>query len=145
MREEWFTNVQREFILPVNAERREMAGNVVLSFSTLAAAFQLKGPLPPYLPSPDAARGRFIEAIRQQFRTGTLRTQTRHGLDTMDLKDKNNGTMKKKKNAEILFFAYALLMRGLTGEVEGLGRVVQEAFGVVGGAREGFEGIFNSG
>ncbi|KAK7056022.1 Fusaric acid resistance protein-like-domain-containing protein [Favolaschia claudopus] len=118
MREEW-CDVRREFILPVNARRREMAGNVVLSFSTLAAAFQLKAPLPPYLPSPDAARGRFVCLSSRSF------------------------VKNLKKNAEILFFAYALLMRGLTGEVEGLGRVVQEAFGVVGGAREGFEGIFD--
>ncbi|OBZ71051.1 Uncharacterized protein C26F1.08c [Grifola frondosa] len=50
-REEWHTTVRRDFILPVNKERREMVGNVILYFSTLAAAFRLKSPLPRiYLP-----------------------------------------------------------------------------------------------
>lgn len=42
--------MRREFILPVNKERREMVGNIILYFSTLSSTFRLKAPLPPYLP-----------------------------------------------------------------------------------------------
>lgn len=37
-----------------------MAGNIILSFSTLAAAFRLKAPLPPYLPPAEEARRRLV-------------------------------------------------------------------------------------
>lgn len=37
-----------------------MVGNVILYFSTLAAAFRLKSPLPPYLPPAETARQRLV-------------------------------------------------------------------------------------
>jgi len=37
-----------------------MVGNIVLSFFTLASAFQLKAPLPPYLPPAEHSRLRLV-------------------------------------------------------------------------------------
>lgn len=56
----WYQSVRQDFIVPVNKERREMVGNIMLSFSTLAASFRLKAPLPPYLPPVEKARLRLV-------------------------------------------------------------------------------------
>ena len=38
-----------------------MVGNIILSFSTLASAFRLKAPLPPYLPPVEKSRQRLVD------------------------------------------------------------------------------------
>jgi hypothetical protein len=53
-------SVRQDFIIPVNKERHEMVGNIILSFSTLSSAFRLKAPLPPYLPPAEKARQRLV-------------------------------------------------------------------------------------
>ena len=40
-----------------------MVGNIILSFSTLASAFRLKAPLPPYLPPAEECRQRLVRNI----------------------------------------------------------------------------------
>jgi hypothetical protein len=55
-----FQGVRQDLIIPVNKERREMVGNIMLSFSTLASAFRLKSPLPAYLPPAEKARLRLV-------------------------------------------------------------------------------------
>lgn len=55
-----YQTVRGDFVLPVNKERREMVGNIILYFSTLAAAFRSKSPLPPYLPPAEEARLRLV-------------------------------------------------------------------------------------
>ena len=55
-----FQGARQDFIIPVNKERREMVGNIMLSFSTLASAFRLKAPLPAYLPPAEEARLRLV-------------------------------------------------------------------------------------
>nr|GAT47657.1 predicted protein [Mycena chlorophos] len=120
-REEWYTSVRQDFIIPVNKERREMVGNIILGFSTLASAFRLKAPLPPYLPPAEAARQRLVAAIRK--------------LDVVRNRD-------VKGSRQLLFFAYALTMKGVTTELESLGRTLQGAFGVIGQTPEEFEGLF---
>ena len=37
-----------------------MVGNIILYFSTLASAFRLKAPLPPYLPPAEKARQELV-------------------------------------------------------------------------------------
>ncbi|GLB37109.1 putative aluminium activated malate transporter [Lyophyllum shimeji] len=120
-REEWYTSVRHDFIIPVNKERREMVGNIILSLSTLAAAFRLKAPLPPYLPPVESSRQRLVDAIRR--------------LDVVKNRD-------VKGSRQLLFFAYALAMKGVTEELESLGRTLQEAFGVIGETPEEFEALF---
>lgn len=44
-----------------------MAGNIILYFSTLASAFRLKAPLPPYLPPAEKARERLVSCTRSRW------------------------------------------------------------------------------
>ncbi|KAG2074050.1 hypothetical protein BDR04DRAFT_1134000 [Suillus decipiens] len=120
-REEWITSVRRDFILPVNKERRDMVGNIILYFSTLASAFRLKAPLPPFLPPAEESREHLVNAIRK--------------LDIVRNRD-------VKASQQLLFFAYALTMKGVTQELEYLGRTLQTVFGVIGHNPEEFEALF---
>ncbi|KAG1889875.1 Fusaric acid resistance protein-like-domain-containing protein [Suillus subluteus] len=120
-REEWITSVRSDFILPVNKERRDLVGNIILYFSTLASAFRLKAPLPPYLPPVEESRERLVNAIRK--------------LDIVRNRD-------VKASRQLLFFAYALTMKGVTQELEYLGRTLQTVFGVIGHNPEEFEALF---
>lgn len=43
---------------------------------------------------------------------------------------------------QLLFFAYALTMRGVTLELDALGRTLQEAFGVIGQTPDEFDQLF---
>ena len=43
---------------------------------------------------------------------------------------------------QLLYFAYALTMQGITQELDFLGRTSQEAFGVIGQGTEVFENLF---
>lgn len=47
-----------------------------------------------------------------------------------------------KASRQLLFFAYALTMKGVTAELEWLGRTLQDAFGVIGQTPEEFEALF---
>ncbi|KAJ3519837.1 hypothetical protein NMY22_g13018 [Coprinellus aureogranulatus] len=120
-REEWYTSVRQDFIMPVNKERHEMVGNVILGLSIIASAFRLKAPLPPYLPPAEKSRQKLVAAIRR--------------LDVV----KNR---EVKGSRQLLFFAYAITMKGVTEEVEKLGRMLQRAFGVIGGDSDEFDALF---
>jgi hypothetical protein len=48
-----------------------------------------------------------------------------------------------KGSRHLLFFAYALSMKGVTQELESLGRTLQGAFGVIGQTPGEFEALFN--
>ncbi|KZP34451.1 hypothetical protein FIBSPDRAFT_719555 [Athelia psychrophila] len=123
-REEWLvfvSNVRQDFIIPVNKERREMVGNIILYFSTLASAFQLKAPLPPFMPQAEQSRQRLVNAIRR--------------LDVV-----RNREVKGSKH--LLFFAYTLMMQGVIQELEYLGSTLQTAFGVIGQSPGEFEALF---
>ena len=47
-----------------------------------------------------------------------------------------------KGSRQLLFFAYALAMKGVTQELESLGRTLQNAFGVIGQTSDEFEALF---
>ncbi|EJU04510.1 hypothetical protein DACRYDRAFT_76995 [Dacryopinax primogenitus] len=121
MREEWFAAVHRDFIMPVQRERREMVGNVILYFATLSAAFRLKSPLPPYMPPAEQSRLRLIEALRS--------------IDTRS---------SSKDSRHLLYYAYASSMQGVIQELERLGRTLQDAFGVIGDSTAEFEVLFDN-
>lgn len=98
-----------------------MVGNIILYFSVLSSAFRLKAPLPPYLPPAAKSQQRLVDAIRN--------------LDVVKNRD-------VKASRQLLFFAYALTMKGVIQELDFLGRTVQEAFGVIGEGLEEFEELF---
>ena len=43
---------------------------------------------------------------------------------------------------QLLFFAYALTMRGVIQELDYLGRTLQDTFGVIGESTDAFEALF---
>ena len=47
-----------------------------------------------------------------------------------------------KGSRQLLFFAYALTMQGVTRELDYLGHTLQNAFGVIGQTPEEFEAFF---
>lgn len=90
-REDWYRSVRRDFVIPVNAERREMVGNVLLFFYTLGSAFHLKIPVPPYFPPASQCRQRLLEKIRE------LPVVKRRAV--------------RGSSAYLLFYSYALAMK----------------------------------
>lgn len=47
-----------------------------------------------------------------------------------------------KGSRQLLFFAYALTMKGITKELDYLGSTLQDAFGVIGQGTDAFEALF---
>ncbi|KAG0365664.1 hypothetical protein BGZ54_006317 [Gamsiella multidivaricata] len=125
-KDEWLESARRDFIVPVNRERREMVGNVLLYFYTIASALRLKTPLPPYLPPANNARLRLIQKIRQ------LPVVQNKVVMTEDNDDRY-----------IFYYAYALVMEDVIRELERLGRWSQDLFGVITPAAE-FEAWFTN-
>lgn len=123
-KDQWLESARRDFIVPVNKERREMVGNVLLYFYTIASALRLKTPLPPYLPPANNARLRLIQKIRQ-------------------LPVVQNKVVLTEDNDEryIFYYAYALVMDDVIRELERLGQWSQDLFGVITPASE-FEAWF---
>ncbi|GAA6011619.1 hypothetical protein JCM11491_004707 [Sporobolomyces phaffii] len=125
-RKQWFSSVRRDFIIPVNRERREMVGNVVLYLSLLASAVSLKSPLPPFLPPAAEARERLVVRLHQL--EVVQRRLVRGGSDSL------------------LYLAYVLAMKDIIVELDKIGQAFQSLFGIVGGiTTEDFESLFVSG
>ncbi|ODO11160.1 hypothetical protein I350_01763 [Cryptococcus amylolentus CBS 6273] len=124
-RDEWNDDMRQAFIFPVNKERREMAGNVILYFYTLSAGLRLRTPVPPYLPPAEDARKRLVNAIR--------------GLEVVKRRKLKSG------GRHLLFFAYALAMQEVIAELDFLGKMLQDAYGVISHPTVGsFEDLFVS-
>lgn len=121
-RQDWYQHVRRDFVIPVNAERREMVGNVLLYFYTLGSAFHLKSPVPPYFPPAGQCRARLLERIRE------LPVVKRRAV--------------RGSSAYLLFYSYALAMKDVIDQLDALGRLTQQNFGVWGGSVEDFERHF---
>ncbi|WVW85494.1 hypothetical protein I302_107532 [Kwoniella bestiolae CBS 10118] len=125
-RDEWDHAMRKEFVVPVNKERREMAGHVILYFYTLSAGFRTRTPLPPFLPPAEESRQKLIRAIRS--------------LDVVRRRSVRGG------GRHLLFFAYATSMQEVIAELEYLGEMMQEAYGVISqSTKEDFEDLFGDG
>uniref|UniRef100_V5ER14 Uncharacterized protein n=2 Tax=Kalmanozyma brasiliensis (strain GHG001) TaxID=1365824 RepID=V5ER14_KALBG len=123
-RQDWYRHVRRDFVIPVNAERREMVGNVLLYFYTLGSAFHLKNPVPPYFPPAGQCRLRLLDRIRE------LPVVKRRAV--------------RGSSAYLLFYSYALAMKDVIDQLDALGRLTQQNFGVWGGSVDDFERHFVS-
>lgn len=121
-RQDWYRHVRRDFVIPVNAERREMVGNVLLYFYTLGSAFHLKSPVPPYFPPAGQCRARLLDRIRE------LPVVKRRAV--------------RGSSAYLLFYSYALAMKDVIDQLDSLGRLTQQNFGVWGGSVDDFERHF---
>lgn len=79
--------------------------------------------MPPYLPPAEVARVRLVNAIRD--------------LDVVKRRSVRGG------GRHLLFFAYALAMQEVIAELDLLGTLLQEAFGVISqGSVRDFEALF---
>lgn len=131
--------MRKDFVIPVNRERREMVGNVILYFSVLSGAFKLKTPLPPYLPPAEKSRQRLVglfTCCQIRFLI-CIQVEAIRRLDVVRNRD-------VKGSRQLLFFAYALTMKGVIDELDSLGRTLQGAFGVIGQTVDEFESLFLS-
>lgn len=104
-----------------------MVGNIILYFSILSSSFRLKAPLPPYLPPAEAARQRLVRSIFHIFLFIWLGLQVEAIRELEVVKNR-----EIRGSRQLLFFAYALTMKGVTQELDILGKTLQEAFGVIG-------------
>lgn len=121
-----------------------MAGNIILYFSTLASAFRLKAPLPPYLPPAEKARQQLVSIHHISLFLLSLMMLVHKKVEALRRLD----VVRKREikgSRQLLYFAYALTMKGITGELEFLGRTSQDAFGVIGESTEVFENMFQDG
>ncbi|GAA5882539.1 hypothetical protein JCM16303_002033 [Sporobolomyces ruberrimus] len=124
-RKQWFSSVRRDFIIPVNNERREMVGTVVLYLSLLASAVSLKSPLPPFLPPAADARERLVSKL--------------HELEVVQKRLVRGGS------DSLLYLAYVLAMKDIITELDKIGRAFQSLFGIIGGiTTEDFDSLFIS-
>ena len=115
-----------------------MVGNIILYFSTLASAFRFKAPLPPYLPPAEQARQQLVGGMFFDcwaYSCAFVQVTAIRNLDVV----KNR---EIKGSRQLLYFAYALTMQGITQELDFLGRTSQDAFGVIGQSTEVFENMF---
>ncbi|KAL9940673.1 hypothetical protein V8E36_000161 [Tilletia maclaganii] len=123
-RDAWHKNVRRDFVIPVNAQRREMVGNVLLFFWMLGSAFHLKTPMPPYMPPVKSSREALIARIRE------LPAVKRRAI--------------RGSSEYLLFYSYVLAMKDVIDQLLQLGEITQDLFGVLGGSTAAFEAQFLS-
>ncbi|KAI7873761.1 hypothetical protein K492DRAFT_211962 [Lichtheimia hyalospora FSU 10163] len=107
----WFQDVQRDFIMPVSKERREMVGNVLLYFYLLASALRLKTPLPPYFPPARNAWQCLITHLKE-----LPANQSRMA-------------MLDKEHVYVLYFSYVTMMEDIIRELDKLGECMTKLFG----------------
>lgn len=116
-----------------------MVGNILLYFSVLSSAFQLKTPMPPYLPPAEESRRRLVSQFAESPWFLSIRPQVRAVRETEAMSSEQLNT-----SAQLLYFAYALTMKTVIRELDHIGNELQEAYGVVGGSRQNFEHLFSS-
>ncbi|GAA5865956.1 hypothetical protein JCM8547_002896 [Rhodosporidiobolus lusitaniae] len=122
-REQFLMTVRRDFVTPVNKERREMVGNVILYFSILSSAVSLKTPLPAYLPPAADARERLVARL--------------HELEVVKRRRVRGGS------ESLLYLAYTTIVRDVIAQLEEVGGTFQRLFGIIGGsAVNDFEELF---
>ncbi|CAO1636073.1 unnamed protein product [Parajaminaea phylloscopi] len=122
-RKEWDSTIRKDWIVPVNLHRREMVGNILLFFHILASAMDLKTPLPPYLPPAERSRQALLDSVR------ALPVVKRRAV--------------RGSSQYLLFYSYCLAMKDVIRQLENLGRLSQDTFGVLGGSVAAFERPFS--
>ncbi|KAI8081545.1 Fusaric acid resistance protein-like-domain-containing protein [Halteromyces radiatus] len=123
LKDAWFDEVQRDFVIPVSHERRQLVGNVLLYFYLLASALRLKTPLPPYFPP-----------ARQAWKD--LLSHLRH-LPTVE-----HQHLLEKDHVYIYYYAYVTMMEDIIRELDKLGDTMTQLFGSLIPSEE-WERLFN--
>uniref|UniRef100_A0A0K3CLP7 DUF221-domain-containing protein n=2 Tax=Rhodotorula toruloides TaxID=5286 RepID=A0A0K3CLP7_RHOTO len=122
-RDAWLKVVRRDFVLPVNEQRREMVGNVILYLALLSSAVSAKTPLPPFLPPAKQARERLVAKLRD--------------LEVVKRRLVRGGS------ESLLYYAYTTSMQDVIAQLDLLGAIFQRLFGIVGGTTvSDFDALF---
>ncbi|KAI8367685.1 Fusaric acid resistance protein-like-domain-containing protein [Radiomyces spectabilis] len=95
----WATEIRGNLVMPVNQQRREMVGNVLLYFYLLASALRLKTPLPPYFPPARKAWQSLLVRMRE-----LPALQSEQSLE--------------KDNVYIVYYAYVTMMEDIIRELD---------------------------
>ncbi|KAI8052112.1 hypothetical protein BDF22DRAFT_689984 [Syncephalis plumigaleata] len=148
----WVQQVRRNFIQPVQKERRQMIGAMELYMYSVAAALLLKMPVPAYLPPITETWHNLIARVRQlpEMHTAITLSSRYHGqLD----KEQTGASHSLQEDMEqwhmederfILYFAYVLVTGDVVHELEGVGACLRELYGVMGGSQAQFEACFDA-
>ena len=107
LKDEWFEDVQIDFIVPISQERKEMVGNVLLYFYILASAMRLKTPMPPYLPPARKAWESLILRLRE--------------LPVVQSKQ-----LLEKDHVYLFYYAYVTVLEDIIRELDKVSRGVQQ-------------------
>jgi hypothetical protein len=99
LKDEWFSLVRRDFIYPVNPQRKEMVGNILLYLYMLASALRLKTPLPPYMPPARQAWETLLVSLRQ-------------------LPAVKSRMLRERNEAYMFYFAYVVMMEDVIREMD---------------------------
>ncbi|KAJ8295574.1 putative membrane protein [Rhodotorula toruloides] len=110
-RDAWLKVVRRDFVLPVNEQRREMVGNVILYLALLSSAVSAKTPLPPFLPPAEQARERLVAKLRD--------------LEVVKRRLVRGGS------ESLLYYAYTTSMQDVIAPLDLLGAIFQRLFGII--------------
>ncbi|BGP30214.1 hypothetical protein JCM10296v2_001966 [Rhodotorula toruloides] len=122
-RDAWLKVVRRDFVLPVNEQRREMVGTVILYLALLSSAVSAKTPLPPFLPPAKQARERLVAKLRD--------------LEVVKRRLVRGGS------ESLLYYAYTTSMQDVIAQLDLLGTIFQRLFGIIGGTTvSDFDALF---
>ncbi|KAJ3023607.1 hypothetical protein HKX48_002155 [Thoreauomyces humboldtii] len=108
-----FAQVRADFVQPVRPARQRMIGTILLYLYLISGALILRFPLPPLLPDARAARDALVTAIRAlpAVQPASVGAQ--------------------KDPAYIYYYAYVMAMDHVVSELEALGSVCMDLFGVM--------------
>jgi len=110
LKDEWFSHVRRDFIYPVNPQRKEMVGNILLYLYILASALRLKTPLPPYMPP---ARQAWEALLRSLRHTPAVKSHL----------------LRERDEAYMFYFAYVVMMEDVIREMDKMSASMKDLFG----------------
>ncbi|TPX58693.1 hypothetical protein PhCBS80983_g02942 [Powellomyces hirtus] len=124
-----FARIRADFVTPVQPQRQKMIGTMLLYFYLISGALILRYPLPPQLPDAREARLNLIEAIRS--------------LPVIQPREVGS----QKDPAYIYYYAYVMGMDDIVRELEGLGSICIDLFGVMalGGIDDGWRDRWGDG
>jgi hypothetical protein len=149
----WVQQVRKNFIQPVQKERRQMIGAMELYMYSIAAALLLKMPVPAYLPPITETWRNLIARVRQLPEMRTPITLSSKYNNSQDKDQTGTSHHSLQENMEqwhmederfILYFAYVLVTGDVVHELEGVGACLRELYGVMGGSQAQFEACFDA-
>ncbi|KAI9597558.1 Fusaric acid resistance protein-like-domain-containing protein [Syncephalis fuscata] len=153
----WVQKVRKDFVQPVQSERRRMNGAIELYMYSAAAALLLKMPVPAYLPPIAETWHALIARVRKlpEMRATVTMPSAYNGNTVNDAQaSSSKATALELENSIdhwriederfVLYFAYVLAMGDLVHELEGVGTCLRELYGVMGGRQAHLDSYYEA-